>query len=89
MAPAFVVVALGVDATRALVLSQVVLSLVLPVPMIALLLLTRRRDLMGSCASGLLTMAATTTAAALVLMLNLILVLQIAGVPLPGLAAAG
>jgi manganese transport protein len=89
MAPAFVVVALGVDATRALVLSQVVLSLVLPVPMIALLLLTRRRDLMGSFASGLLTMAATTTAAALVLMLNLILVLQIAGVPLPGLAAAG
>jgi manganese transport protein len=89
MAPAFVVVALGVDATRALVLSQVVLSLVLPVPMIALLLLTRRRDLMGSCASGFLTMAATTTAAALVLMLNLILVLQIAGVPLPGLAAAG
>jgi manganese transport protein len=89
MAPAFVVVALGVDATRALVLSQVVLSLVLPVPMIALLLLTRRRDLMGSFASGLLTMAATTTAAALVLMLNLILVLQIAGVPLPGFDAAG
>ena len=89
MAPAFVVVALGVDATRALVLSQVVLSLVLPVPMIALLLLTRRRDLMGSCASGFLTMAATTTAAAIVLMLNLILVLQIAGVPLPGFDAAG
>jgi manganese transport protein len=89
MAPAFVVVALGVDATRALVLSQVVLSLVLPVPMIALLLLTRRRDLMGSCASGFLTMAATTTAAAIVLMLNLLLVLQIAGVSLPGFDAAG
>ena len=89
MAPAFVVVALGVDATRALVLSQVVLSLVLPVPMIALLLLTRRRDLMGSCASGFPTMAATTTAAAIVLMLNLLLVLQIVGVPLPGLNAAG
>src|SRR5260370_39620109 len=89
MAPAFVVGALGVDDTRALVLSQVVLSLVLPVPMIALLLLLRRRDLMGSCASGFLTMAATTTAAAIVLMLNLILVLQIAGVPLPGFDAAG
>jgi manganese transport protein len=89
MAPTFVVVALGVDATRALVLSQVVLSLVLPVPMIALLLLTRRRDLMGSCASGFLTMAATTTAAAIVLMLNLLLVLQIAGVSLPGFDAAG
>jgi manganese transport protein len=89
MAPTFVIVALGVDATRALVLSQVVLSLALPVPMITLLLLTRRRDLMGSCASGFLTMAATTTAAAIVLMLNLLLVLQIAGVPLPGFDAAG
>jgi hypothetical protein len=49
----------------------------------------RRRDLMGSCASGFLTMAATTTAAAIVLMLNLLLVLQIAGVPLPGFDAAG
>jgi manganese transport protein len=89
MTPAFMLVALGVDATWALILSQVVLSLVLPVPMIALLLLTRRRDLMGSCASGFLTMAATTTAAAIVLMLNLLWVLQIAGVPLPGFDAAG
>ena len=52
-------------------------------------LLARRRDLVGSCATGFLTMAATTTAAAIVLMLNLISVLQIAGVPLPGLNAAG
>ena len=36
MVPAFVVVAMGVDPTEALVISQVVLSLVLPVPMIAL-----------------------------------------------------
>ena len=36
MVPALVVVALGVNATRALVISQVVLSFALPVPMIAL-----------------------------------------------------
>ena len=48
MAPAFVVVALGVDTTRALVLSQVVLSLALPVPMVALVWLTGRRDVMGT-----------------------------------------
>ena len=42
MVPAVVVVAMGVQATDALVLSQVVLSLVLPVPMIALLVLIRR-----------------------------------------------
>ena len=43
MVPAFIVVGLGTDATMALVISQVVLSLVLPVPMIALVMFTRRR----------------------------------------------
>ena len=47
MVPAFVVVALGVNATNALVLSQVVLSFALPVPMIAVLMFTRRADIMG------------------------------------------
>src|SRR5256714_445151 len=85
MVPAFGVVALGIDATRALILSQVVLSLILPVPMIAVLILIRRRDVMGSCASGSVMIAAATTAAVIVLMLNLLLVLQTLGVPLPGL----
>lgn len=89
MAPAFAVVAAGVDATRALILSQVALSLVLPVPMIALLFFTRRHDVMGSCVVGPLTMVAAITAAAIVLMLNLILVLQVVGVPLPVFAPAG
>jgi manganese transport protein len=87
MVPSFVVVAHGINATQALILSQVTLSLILPVPMIAPLILTRRRDVMGSYANGRLTMAAATTAAAIVLALNLLLVLQIAGVPLPGFAA--
>src|SRR5258708_20075605 len=51
MAPAFVVVALGVDATQALIASQVVLSVTLPVPMVALLILTRRPAVMGSFAN--------------------------------------
>jgi len=82
MVPAFVVVALGIDATRALILSQVALSLVLPVPMVALLVLTQRRDIMGPSASGFLTMAAATAAATVVLALNVLLVLQTLGVPL-------
>jgi manganese transport protein len=89
MVPSFVIVALGIDATQALILSQVALSLILPVPMIALLILTRSRDVMGSCANGRLTMAAASAAAAIVLALNLLLVLQIAGVPLPTFATAG
>jgi manganese transport protein len=45
--PAFIVVGLGVDATQALLISQVVLSFVLPVPMAALVYFTARRDIMG------------------------------------------
>jgi manganese transport protein len=65
-----------------------VLSLILPVPMTALLILTRRRDVMDSYANGRLTMAAATAAAAIVLVPNLLLVLQTLGFPLPGLPAA-
>ena len=74
-------VAIGVDSTRALVLSQVVLSLVLPVPMIALLVLSGRRDVMGSFASSRLTQVIAVVAAVVVLALNLVLLLQTAGMP--------
>jgi manganese transport protein len=52
MAPAFVVVAAGADVTRCLVISQVVLSFALPVPMVALLILSRRRSVMGAFTAG-------------------------------------
>jgi len=65
MAPSFAVGAVGFDAIQALILSQVALSLILPVPMIALLVLTRSADVMGSYANGRLTMAAATAAAAI------------------------
>jgi len=83
--PSFVVVAMGVNATNALVLSQVVLSIALPLPMIALLVFTRRSDLMGPFANGRLTHLAGLIGTALVLLLNAFLVLQIFGVPIPGL----
>ena len=70
MAPAFVVVAYGFDATRSLILSQVVLSLALPVPMVALLVLTRRRDVMGAMASGPVTLAVAWLATLATLGLN-------------------
>ena len=85
MIPAFVVVALGYDATQSLVLSQVVLSLVLPVPMIALLIFTARRDIMGPFANSRLTNIAAIAAALIVLTLNVVLLLLATGVPLPGL----
>lgn len=81
MLPAFAVVACGFDATQVLVLSQVVLSLALPVPMLALLAFTRRRDIMGEFANGRLLGAVAGLAAALILALNLFLLLQAAGIP--------
>ena len=86
MAPAFVVVALGVNATKALVISQVVLSIALPLPMIALLMFTRRPDIMGAFANGRATNAAALLGTAVVLALNAFLILQTFGIPIPGLS---
>ncbi len=73
MLPAVVVVAMGVDATNALVLSQVVLSVVLPVPMIALLVLIRRPAVMAGFAIGRTAQVLAATASIVVLALNLVL----------------
>ena len=89
MLPAFVVVAAGVNATDALVISQVVLSIALPLPMISLLMFTRRPDLMGRFANRRLTQLAAVVGAAIVLALNVFLILQVVGVPFPGFAMAG
>jgi manganese transport protein len=79
MAPAFIVLGLGVDATRAMVLSQVVLSVTLPAPMIALLMFTRRADIMGEFANSGAVSAAATLSAALVLTLNGVLIAEAFG----------
>ncbi len=76
MLPAFAVVALGADATRALVLSQVVLSLALPVPMIALVILSGDKLIMGRFANGRLTKIAALTCTAVVLSLNAVLLYE-------------
>jgi manganese transport protein len=86
MAPAFVVVALGVNATKALVISQVVLSIALPLPMIALLMFTRRPDIMGAFVNGRLTNLAALLGTVVVLTLNAVLIAQALGVPIPGLS---
>jgi manganese transport protein len=88
MLPAFVVVGLGTNATSALVISQVVLSIALPLPMIALLIFTRRADIMGSFANSRLTNVAALVGTALVLVLNSILILQTLGVTIPGWSAS-
>jgi manganese transport protein len=73
LVPAVVVVALGCDSTQALVISQVVLSFVLPVPMVALIVFTRSRQVMGPFATRGLTHTAAILGCALVVALNLVL----------------
>ena len=88
MIPAFVIVGLGVNATQALVISQVVLSIALPLPMIALLMFTRRQDIMGAFANGRVTNIAAVAGTATVLLLNIVLIVQTLGIAIPGLPAA-
>ncbi len=76
MLPAFVVVALGANATDALVISQVVLSIALPLPMIALIIFTSRRDVVGDFVNSAPTRIAAVTATAVVLVLNVVLIVQ-------------
>ena len=81
MVPAVVVVAMGVQATDALVMSQVVLSLVLPVPMIALLVLIRRPAVMATIRDRAAVLQALAAAAHVVVLgLNVILLLQSFGI---------
>ena len=76
MAPALVVLGVGVDTTNALVLSQVALSFGIPFALVPLVALTRRRDVMGSLVNGRLTTVAATTVAALVIALNVFLLVR-------------
>jgi manganese transport protein len=89
MLPAFVVVALGADTTKALVISQVVLSIALPLPMISLIIFTNRTDIMGTFANRTLTRVAAVTATVVVLGLNVVLIVQSFGLAIPGLSGAG
>jgi manganese transport protein len=79
MIPAFVVVAMGVNATEALVMSQVVLSIALPVPMVALLILTGRREVMGAFVTGPLIRGLAILGAGVVLFLNFVLLAEVFG----------
>lgn len=78
--PALIVLAVGIDATWALVLSQVILSFGIPFAIIPLIILTGRRDLMGEFVNRLPLRVAAVTVAILITALNvLLLVLTFTG----------
>jgi manganese transport protein len=76
MAPALVVLAIGVNPTDALVLSQVVLSFGIPFALVPLILLTRRRDVMGELVNQRRTTVVACVVAAMIIALNLFLLGQ-------------
>jgi manganese transport protein len=73
MAPALVVLAIGVNPSRALVLSQVVLSFGIPFALIPLLHFCRDRRLMGGLVNRRSTTIVATVVVALIVVLNLFL----------------
>jgi manganese transport protein len=76
MAPAIVVLAIGVNPTSALVLSQVVLSFGIPFALVPLVLLTARREVMGAHVNSALTTSAAWLCAGLISALNVYLIGQ-------------
>jgi manganese transport protein len=78
MAPPIIVIALGLDPTRTLVLSQVVLSFGLPFAIIPLVMFTRRKDIMGELVNHRYTTVIASIVAGLIVALNVFLLYQIA-----------
>jgi manganese transport protein len=68
--PALLVLGLGAEPSRALVVSQVVLSIGIPFALIPLVILTARRDVMGEHVNRRGTTAAACVVAAIVVALN-------------------
>jgi len=70
MLPAVIVAIIGLNPTNTLVISQVVLSFALPLPVITLIMFTRRRDLMGTLVNKPLTTWAAIACSVVILSLN-------------------
>jgi manganese transport protein len=70
MTPALIVLAIGLNPSRSLVISQVVLSFGIPFALVPLVLLTRRRDIMGGLVNRRLTTIVAAIVAVMIIALN-------------------
>jgi manganese transport protein len=77
LAPALIVIAIGVNPTDALVISQVVLSFGIPFALVPLVMLASRRDVMGALVNPRWLSALAGVLAALIISLNLFLLGQL------------
>jgi manganese transport protein len=76
MAPSLLVLGLGLNPSTTLVISQVVLSFGIPFALVPMILLTRRRDVMGELVNRRQTTALASVVAALIIGLNVFLLHQ-------------
>jgi len=83
MIPALLIIGIGVDPSRALVLSQVFLSFGIPFALVPLVMFTRDRTLMGPLANRRLTDWTLYLIAGLIIAANAYLLMQTSGIPVP------
>jgi manganese transport protein len=76
LAPALIILAIGVDPSRSLVISQVVLSFGIPFALVPLVIFTSRRSLMGALVNTRLTAAAAWAIAGIIICLNVFLLYE-------------
>ncbi|RAQ94991.1 Nramp family divalent metal transporter [Thermogemmatispora tikiterensis] len=77
MLPSLLVILIGLEPTRTLVISQVVLSFGIPFALVPLILFTQRRDIMGVLVNSQLTTALAWLVASLIIALNIFLLYQV------------
>jgi len=73
MLPAIIIIALGINPMTALVLSQVALSFILPFPIIQMLIIAKRKDLMGILVNKGFVRVLGVLIAAIIIGLNMVL----------------
>lgn len=79
MLPTVIIVALGINPTQTLVISQVILSLVLPIPVVTLIYFASQKNVMGVLVNRRYVTIAAMACAALILVLNIVLIVQTLG----------
>lgn len=76
MLPSLIVIIVGLEPTRTLVISQVILSFGIPFALVPLIMFTRRENIMGGLVNHWLTTVLASIVAGLIITLNIFLLYQ-------------
>jgi manganese transport protein len=76
MLPTVIIVAMGIDPTQTLVISQVILSIVLPAPIIVLIYFTKKKEIMGVLVNSKKVTVLSIVSVVAISLLNFVLIYQ-------------